>query len=82
MAEIRAAIEAKAQDRKVSKALLSQLVLALDASRLPGLAFDPIVRQFREREIVWAASHGFAAVWLVGQRRERYGALTVRMHLQ
>jgi len=64
--EIWTAIEAKADDRRIPKSIRPQLVLALDATRLPGLAFDAIVRQFRSTHMAWAASHGFAAVWLVG----------------
>lgn len=64
--ELRAAIEAKAHDRRVPKPIRPQLVLALDATRLPGLAFDAIVSQFRSTSMAWTASHGFAAVWLVG----------------
>lgn len=37
----------KAKDRKIPKPMRSKLVLALDATRLPGLAFDAIVRKFR-----------------------------------
>ena len=64
--EIRTAIEAKAHNRRIPKSIRPQLVLALDATRLPGLAFDGIVRQFRLTHMAWTASHGFAAVWLVG----------------
>jgi hypothetical protein len=64
--ELQKAIEAKANDRRIPKSIRPQLVLALDAIRLPGLAFDAIVRQFRSTHMAWAASHGFVAVWLVG----------------
>jgi hypothetical protein len=66
VAEFRAAIEAKADDRKISRHVRSKLVLALDATRLPGLTFDAIVREFRSTNLTWTASHGFAAVWPVG----------------
>lgn len=66
VAEIRAAIEAKALDRKIPRPMRSKLVLALDATRLPGLTLDAIVREFRSTNLTWTASHGFGAVWLVG----------------
>ena len=55
-AEIRLAIEAKARDMKIPRPMRSKLVLALDATRLPGLAFDAIVRQFRSANMSWTAS--------------------------
>jgi len=65
-AEIRAAIESKAHDTKIPGPLRSRLVLALDATRLPGLAFGAIVRHFRSTNMTWTVSQGFGAVWLVG----------------
>lgn len=64
VAEIRAAIESKA--RKIPRTIRSELALALDATRLPGLTLDAMVREFRSTSMIWTASHGFAAVWLVG----------------
>jgi hypothetical protein len=64
--EIKDAIKAKAKDRRVPRSIRSKLVLALDATRLPGLAFDKIIYRFRSEHIEWVASHGFASVWLVG----------------
>lgn len=75
VAEIRAAVEAKAHDRKIPKLMRSELVLALDATRLPGLTFDAIVREFRSTNLTWTASHGFAAVWLVGPTSRLVGRL-------
>jgi len=66
VAAMRAAIEAKARDTKIPRSTRPKLILALDATRLPGLAFDAIVREFRSTSMTWAASHGFAAIWLVG----------------
>jgi len=66
VAAIRGAIEAKARDAKIPKSTRLGLVLALDATRLPGLAFDAIMREFRSTSTTWAASHGFGAIWLVG----------------
>lgn len=62
--EIRDAIETKC--RRIPEAIRSKLVLALDATRLPGLAFDSSVRMFRRKWAHWAASQGFASIWLVG----------------
>jgi len=64
--EIKAAIERKANDKKIPKSMRSKLVLALDATRLPGLAFDAVVRKIRSENMKWLVSHGFAAIWLVG----------------
>jgi hypothetical protein len=64
--EIRAAIEKKANDPTIPGNVRPQLVLGLDATRLPGLAFDAIVGEFRSANMLWTASCGFAAVWLVG----------------
>lgn len=64
--EIQKAIQRKARDEKIPRHLRARLVLALDATRLPGLAFGAIVREFRSTHRVAARSHGFAAIWLVG----------------
>ena len=64
--EIRVAIESKARPEKIPEPTRPNLVLALDATRLASLAFDGIVREFRSANLKWTASHGFAAVWLVG----------------
>lgn len=66
VAAMRAAIEAKASDIKIPRPTRPELILALDATRLPGLAFEAIVREFRSTSMTWAASHGFASIWLVG----------------
>jgi hypothetical protein len=64
--ELRNAIDRKARDTKIPRQLRSNLVLALDSTRLPGLAFDAVVREFRSTHLDWLRKHGFAAVWLVG----------------
>jgi hypothetical protein len=64
--ELRRAIEKKARDTQIPRPLRSKLVLALDATRLPGLAFDAVVREFRSIHVESARAHGFAAIWLVG----------------
>jgi hypothetical protein len=51
---------------KLSVRQRAQLVLALDADRLPALALEPVVREFRSRHGPWSAAQGFQQVWLVG----------------
>ena len=46
--------------------LRTKLLLALDATRLPGLAFDAIVREFLTVHRDSVRRYGFAAIWLVG----------------
>jgi hypothetical protein len=65
-AEIQSAIRAKAFDERIPRSLRSGLVLALDATRLPGLALDQVVSELRATSQDWVRSHGFAGVWLVG----------------
>jgi hypothetical protein len=62
--ELRAAIKLKVG--RIPESIRQRLVLALDATRLPGLAFDNIVQEFKRSSAAWVASHRFAAVWLVG----------------
>lgn len=64
--QIKAAIEAKATDRKLPARARDGLVLALDATRLPVSGFDAVVREFRSNWGDWAHKLGFDAVWLVG----------------
>ena len=64
--EIEKSIAVKADDAKFPRRSRAALVLALDATRLPGLSFDAIVREFRLARGAWAASLGFKAIWLIG----------------
>jgi hypothetical protein len=64
--QIKAAIEAKANDRKLPMATRRGLVLALDATRLPASGFDSVVREFRSKWGDWANKLGFDGIWLVG----------------
>jgi hypothetical protein len=60
---------AEAFKKKVSRIPPKQrfeLVLALDANRLPGLAFDSVLECFRERHRETLQSAGFRSVWIVG----------------
>jgi len=64
--QIKAAIEVKANDRKLPMITRHGLVLALDATRLPASGFDSVVREFRSKWGDWASKLGFDAIWLVG----------------
>jgi hypothetical protein len=64
--QMKAAIEAKADVRKIPVACRRGLVLALDANRLPVLGFDTVVEEFRSRFGGWTRALGFDSVWLVG----------------
>jgi hypothetical protein len=44
----------------------AELVLALDATVWPGVAFDAVVKVFRRKYSNWVKSQGFSEVWLVG----------------
>ena len=58
-AHLKAAIRLKASDRKIPMVQRAELVLALDATRLPGLALDAVVTEFRLRHSQWASSLRF-----------------------
>lgn len=64
VAALRAAIEHKEQN--LPRSVREDLVLALDANRLPGYAFNAVVREFHWTHLAWAAGLGFNAIWLVG----------------
>ncbi|MFC1910949.1 hypothetical protein ACFLXC_06740 [Chloroflexota bacterium] len=64
--QIKSAIEAKANKRKIPEVSRRGLDLALDATRIPALGFDSVVEDFRSRYGKWANELGFASVWLVG----------------
>jgi hypothetical protein len=60
---------AKALRKKVNQIPKRQrrsLVLALDASLLPGLAFESVINSFHERHQDLLDSAGFQSVWIVG----------------
>jgi hypothetical protein len=60
------AVELKASERKIPSKDRGSITLALDATRLPGLAFHAVVDQFRAEYGSWMTELGFSAVWLVG----------------
>ncbi len=76
--EMKNAIEAKC--RKIPRDMRSKLVLALDATRLASLAFDSTVREFRSQWTQWAASQGFAGIWLVGPLSTLVWQLDLRLN--
>lgn len=63
---IKDAVMVKASERKIPTKDRRAITLALDATRLPGLAFEAVVDQFRADHGVWVKELGFSAVWLVG----------------
>lgn len=65
-AQLRRAVELKTDKRPIPPAQRTTLTLALDARRTPALAFDAVVKAFKAHHGAWAASHGFASIWLVG----------------
>jgi hypothetical protein len=66
VAELSSAIATKARNERLPERIRANLVLALDATRLPGVAFDTIVREFRKAECTRISVFGFKAIWLVG----------------
>jgi len=76
--QIKSAIDAKANDRRIPKVSRGGLVLALDATRLPALGFDAVVEDFRSRWGSWANELGFDSVWLVGPSEDLTWQLNAR----
>jgi hypothetical protein len=68
VAELAAELAAAVR-KKMSIPHRSRLVLALDANRLPGLAFDSVVNCFREQFGSALTTAGFQSVWIVGPTR-------------
>lgn len=66
VAQLKGAIEFKADERRIPKMNRPNLTLALDATRLPAHAFDDVVEGFRLQWGSWAKTLGFGSVWLVG----------------
>ncbi len=61
---LKSAIEAKA--RKMPPGPRKEIVLALDATRLPALAFHASRDEFRQQFGRWATRVGFREIWVVG----------------
>jgi len=66
LAQIKSSIEKKADNRKIPAFNRSNLLLALDATRLPALGFEDVIQEYMERHGSWTRSQGFQSVWLVG----------------
>lgn len=66
---LRQAIEHKTGPTGIPPKGRSALVLALDAGRVPALAFEEVATCFRELHGEWAGSLGFQQVWVVGPDR-------------
>lgn len=65
-AHLLVAVKKKSVDDRIPLSVRPGLVLALDATRLPVLALDSVAEYFRKQHGSWAASLGFAAIWVVG----------------
>lgn len=70
---LKRAVELKAE--KIPPEIRTNIVLALDANDIPGLALDPVVEQFALRHSQWAHAQGFRSIWLVGPRQEMVSRL-------
>jgi len=66
VAQLKGAIEFKADERRIPKMNRPSLMLAVDATRLPAHAFDDVVEGFHSKWGSWAKTLGFGSVWLVG----------------
>lgn len=64
--DLRTAIAKKAAEDVIPTALRADLVLALDASRLPAHAFPATASSFVALYGEWARGLGFASIWVVG----------------
>lgn len=60
---LRTAIEHKTS---IPEQQRSDLILLLDAYRLPALALGPVIDQFKNEQIDWARGLGFYAIYIVG----------------
>lgn len=60
------AIARKATDSRIPPSVRQNLLLALDATRIPVLALDSVAEYFRDVYGTWARSLRFASVWVVG----------------
>lgn len=66
VAQIKAAIAHKANEQHIPESRRGDLVLALDANRLPAHAMEPTVGAFKNEHEAWARSLGFREIWIVG----------------
>lgn len=63
---LKEAIEHKTGSTGIPPKGRSGLVLALDAGRVPALAFEEVATRFTDLHGEWATSLGFKQVWVVG----------------
>jgi len=64
--QLKSSIEKKANNRKIPCSIRPNLLLALDAIRLPAHSFEDVVQEYIKRHGSWTSSLGFQSVWLVG----------------
>ena len=70
---LKMAIEFKSA--KIPPEIRANIMLALDANDIPGLALDPVVEQFALLHSQWAHAQGFRSIWLVGPWKEMVSRL-------
>lgn len=75
--DIKTSIEMKASEAKIPSSYRKNIVLALDATRLAGHTFRPVVNQFCDNFSEYAKSLGFHSIWIVGL----WEVLTFRLDL-
>jgi DNA-directed RNA polymerase subunit RPC12/RpoP len=63
---IRKSIENKASDRAIPPDSRKDITLALDATRLPVLLLDGVIKEFKLKYGHWSKTLGFNSIWLVG----------------
>lgn len=64
--DLRTSIDLKARADSIPRVSRNDVTLALDATRLPVLAFENVIEEFRASNSSWARKLGFSAIWLVG----------------
>jgi hypothetical protein len=64
--QLKSSVEKKADNRKIPASIRPNLLLALDATRLPVLCFEDVIQEYEVRHGSWTRSQGFQSVWLVG----------------
>lgn len=59
-------IEKKAGDRAIPPDIRKDIILALDATRLPVFGLDSVIQGFKNEYGQWSKELGFDSIWLVG----------------
>lgn len=82
----------KKKAEAIPQSVRKGLTLVLDATLLPGIAFDDVIEEFHTQHSAWASSLGFEGIWLVGpvielvqrldqlRSNKRQEAMTERRH--